>query len=188
MRSKIRCEIITSMWTRNSGIEIQWDIVTFPQKNICFIKNPLSIGFLGIWMFFSIILGTINAYAMHLFPLHVCGDWVFSFKWNSILDFSSHVYLCHQSHLPLWRWWPDLKKIMSLICTWVMCSWCCPRMVKCAFDLHYSRVLIWLLMLLNMIIERIFMKRDKEKMCFFSYQLWLNLYKIKCVFSRWRLA
>ena len=95
------------------------------------------------------------------------------------MDFSSHVYLCHQSHLPLWRWWTDLKKIMSLICTWVMCSWCCPRMVKCSFDLHYSRVSIWLLTLLNGIIERIFIKRNKLKMCFFSYQLWLNLYKNK---------
>ena len=135
-------------------------------------------------MFFSIILGTINAYAMHLFPLHVCGDCVFSFKWNSILDFSS---LCHHSHLPLWRWLSDLKEIMSLICTWVMFS-CCTRMVKCTFNLHYSRVLIWLLTLLNEIIERIFMKRNKLKMCFFSYQLWLNLYRIKCVFSRWRLT
>ena len=137
-----------------------WDN-NFSPKTYLFHQKPTFYSFFRHLNFFSIILGTINAYAMHLFPLHVCGDSVFSFKWNSILDFSFHVYLCHHSHLPLWRWWSDLKETMSLICTWVMSSWCCTRMVKCAFDLHYSRVLIWLLTLLNDIIERIFMKRKK---------------------------
>ena len=112
-----------------------WDN-NFSPKKYLFHKKPCFYTFFRNLNVFSIISSTINAYAMHLFPLHVCGDWVFSFKWNSILDFSSHVYLCHNSHIPLWRWWSDLKEIMSLICTWVMYSWCCTRMVKCAFDLH----------------------------------------------------